>query len=205
MTITVLIPTIPGREDLLRRALDSIRTQTLQPDQVLVELDTGRTGAAATRNRALAKGTGEWVAFLDDDDTLYPHHLERLQAALASDDADLAFPWFDGINCRGVLTTVADSAPVEPFGVAFGPEQREHLLTRANFIPITVMARTSLIRQVGGFTPPPWASPDNPCEDWGCWVKLLNAGARFVHVPEITWTWHGHAGHTSGRALSSHA
>lgn len=201
MNITAVVPTIPGRMPLLNRALDSIAAQTRPVDDLVVEFDLDRTGAAATRNRALQKVNTDWVAFLDDDDTWYPQHIERLVETQEKTGADLVYPWYDGINAVGILTTRRGGVHVDPFGVEFGPEQHEHLLTTANFIPITVLVRTSLLKEVGGFSPPPWASDDNPCEDWGCWVKLLQAGAVFAHCPERTWTWHGHAGHTSGRGL----
>lgn len=200
-TVTAVIPTIPPRRRLLLRALASVKAQTRPADEVLVEVDGAGDGAAATRNRALEKVAGEWVAFLDDDDMWHPWHLEHLLARQAATGADVVYPWFEGMGTdEGVLTTLVDGQHVSPFGVEFGPEQAEHLRTAANFIPICVLARTELLRQVGGFTPPPWASPDNPCEDWGCWVKLVEAGARFAHLPERTWRWVGRAGHTSGRS-----
>ena len=199
-TVAVVIPTIPGREESLQRALRSVTAQTRQPHQIVIEPDPDRTGAAATRNRALDRVTCEWTAFLDDDDTLYPQHLQRLLKTAEATGADLVYPWYDGINATGILTTVRDGRHVEPFDVPFGPEQREHLLSTANFVPITCLVRTALLRQVGGFSPPPWASPDNPCEDWGCWIKLLNAGAVFTHLPSVTWTWRP-SDHTSGRGL----
>lgn len=200
-TVAVIVPTIPGREQVLARALQSIADQTRLADQVVVEPDNDRTGAAATRNRALEEVTCEWTAFLDDDDTWYPQHLERLLATASATDADLVYPWFDGINAAGVLATMWGGEQVTPFRVPFGAEQREQLLTVANFIPVTVLVRTGLLRAVGGFSPPPWQTPDNPCEDWGAWVKLLHAGARFVHLPEVTWTWRSDVPHTSGAAI----
>lgn len=201
-TVAVVIPTIEGREGVLQRALLSVARQTRLPDQVVVETDPDRTGAAATRNRALMRVTCDWTAFLDDDDTLYPQHLERLLATAESTGADLVYPWFDGIN-QGLLAVPVDGQLCDPFGVPFGAEQVEHLLGHANFIPVTVLARTDLLREVGGFASPPWALPEVPCEDWGCWVRLLLAGATFVHLPEVTWTWRSDVAHTSGRGLVS--
>lgn len=200
-TVAAVIPTIVGREQLLLRALKSVNGQTRLPDQIIVEPDPDRTGAAATRNRAIGKVTCDWIAFLDDDDTWHPQHLAALLDTAQDTGADLVYPWYDGINSTGILATVKNGRAVDPYRVPFGDEQRQHLLTTANFIPVTVLVRTALIRQVGGFSPPPWASPDNPCEDWGCWIKLLEAGATFAHCPQVTWTWKGHAGHTSGRGL----
>lgn len=201
-TVAAVVPTIPGREQLLLRALKSVNGQTRQPDQIVVEPDPDRTGAAATRNRAIERVTCDWIAFLDDDDTWHEHHLAALLDTAETSAADLVYPWYDGINSTGILATVKDGRPVDPYRVPFGDEQRQHLLTTANFIPVTVLVRTALIRQVGGFSPPPWASPDNPCEDWGCWIKLLQAGATFVHCPQVTWTWRA-SNHTSGVGLTT--
>jgi glycosyltransferase involved in cell wall biosynthesis len=76
--ITVCIPTIPPRAKMLARALESVAEQTLQPAAIIVEYDHEHTGAAATKNRALAKVTTPLVAFLDDDDHFLPHHLAVL-------------------------------------------------------------------------------------------------------------------------------
>jgi hypothetical protein len=64
--ITVVIATIPIRAKMLRKALASVVLQTFQPAAIVVEYDHEHTGAAATKNRGLAKVTTEWVAFLDD-------------------------------------------------------------------------------------------------------------------------------------------
>jgi len=65
VSITVLIPTIEGREDELDRAMCSAEGQTLKADAIHVDYDWDRVGAAATRNLMLqyiaqvSKTTGE--------------------------------------------------------------------------------------------------------------------------------------------------
>jgi len=76
--ITVIVPTIPTRGELLNRALETVAAQTLQPAGVIVEMDQKREGAATVRNRALDRVSTEFVAFLDDDDELLPNHLKLL-------------------------------------------------------------------------------------------------------------------------------
>src|SRR3954466_11334905 len=66
--VTVCVPTIPGREQLLARALASVDAQTARPRRILVVADTERRGAAWTRNRLLRQVRTSWVAWLDDDD-----------------------------------------------------------------------------------------------------------------------------------------
>lgn len=108
-----IIPTYQ-REALIRRAVESVLTQTTRPIEVIVVddgstdgtlavLDSYRTdvrvvsqpqsGSAAARNRGVGEATAEWVAFLDSDDEWKPDHLDRIATAIAATDgaADLYF------------------------------------------------------------------------------------------------------------------
>ena len=83
MSVTVVIPTIPPRAGLrLDRAVSSAEWQTV-PTAVIVEEDAGRTGSAATRNRALARVRTDWLLCLDDDDELMPNAVQVLTEAQA--------------------------------------------------------------------------------------------------------------------------
>lgn len=180
MRISVVIPTIPGREESLQRAIASAHAQTYPAAAVHVVLDTQRQGAAHTRNKALELVDTEWVAFLDDDDELKPHHLKACARHAALTGADVVYPWFDGDDEIGMYEV--------PFSAS--------LLRRRNFIPVTVLARTELLVEAGGFTPHPDENGD-PCEDWGLWLKLLALGATFSHLPKRTWI--RNSGGTRGR------
>lgn len=187
--VSVVIPSIPPRAKLLHRALDSVLAQRYTADAIVVEVDRDHRGAAQTRNRGLAKVTTEWVAFLDDDDTMGPDHLaDLMEFADDHQGVDLVYPWFTVVN------------GFDPFpqyeGAPFDPSVLEY----ANHIPVTVLARTEVVRAAGGFQP--LGPPTNPCDDWGCWKAMLALGARFAHLPQRTWSWFWHAdfgGNTSGR------
>jgi glycosyltransferase involved in cell wall biosynthesis len=185
VNVTVVIPTIDDHHEQLDRALASVQTQSLPPDEIELEFDRLRTGAAATRNRALERVTTEYVAFLDDDDELKPNHLRACVRFARLTGVDLVYPWFDGEDGIGM------------FGVPFDPV----LLRRRNYIPVTVLVRTELVRKVGGFVDHPDDNGD-PCEDWGLWLALLDAGAVFGHLPQRTWIWHKGAG-TRGRGITT--
>lgn len=210
--ITVVVPTIPGREELLARALASVEAQTLQPAAVIVEVDRERTGAAATRNRALGQVTTEWVAWIDDDDSFMPHHLEVCArkamefAAFTDVLPDLVYPSMQAVGGRDPLACPVNGVLVNPFGVTFGPEQQWHLENVGNFIPITWLGRTEMIRRVGGF-PEPWADPSKGSgrveEDYGLLLRMLAAGARFVHVPSRSWRYYFHDANTGGRGTDT--
>lgn len=173
MNISVVIPTIPARTDQLGRALRSVQAQALPVRDVHVALDAEGRGAAHTRNRGLDLVNTEWVAFLDDDDEFKPNHLRACARHAVLTGADLVYPWWDGPDDIGMYGLPFDAA----------------LLRRRNYIPVTVLARTALVRAAGGFVDHPDENGD-PCEDWGLWLKLLDAGARFSHLPQRTWIWH---------------
>lgn len=197
-TVAVCVPAIPTRRVQLAAALRSVAQQTRLPEQLHVELDTSRSGAAVTRNRAWRRADTSWIAFLDDDDELMPEHLEVLMDH--RDGADLVYSWFELPEAPDPLAVPVDGVLRSPFGVEFGPEQAEYLLTTGNFVPVTVLVRRDLLQDVDGFPIPGterW--PDDHCEDWGCWRDMVAAGAAFRHVPRRTWIWHHHGRNTSGR------
>ena len=182
--VTVVIPTLPSRVALLERALRSVEAQTNRAASVIVEPDLDGSGAAHTRNRALEKVTTPLVAFLDDDDELYPNHLERCVWYADARGADLVYPGYD---------VEGGEDEVRMFGVVFDAQ----LLAERNFIPITVVARTEAVIEAGGFRPHP-DEYGNPCEDWGLWLAMANRGADIAHLAEKTWRWHRHDAQTAG-------
>jgi hypothetical protein len=205
-SVTVCIPTIPPRAQLLGRAVQSVIDQTHEPDHVIIELDDANAGAAPTRNRAWRQATTDYVAFLDDDDEFMPDHLAVSLAFAAALDADLVYAWFELAGWPEAtperpdpLATKCHGQLVHPLGVPFGPEQEAHYRKHA-FIPITTVVRRSMLEQSGGYPTPgtaDWPLPD--CEDWGGHLALLNIGARFVHAPKRTWRCNLDSQSTAGR------
>lgn len=199
--VTVVIPTIYERRELLGRALDSVLNQTLAPTEIIIIDDHLREGAATTRNKALAQVKTRWVAWLDDDDELLPTHIQSLVKGIRRARAQLAYSYAQFVGGRDPLATSVNGHLVSPFGVPFGVEQRRHLRELGNFIPVTWLGETELIRKVGGF-PQPNSFPavaSGDCEDYGLLLRLLDAGAEFVHVPEVTWRYHFHGANLGGR------
>lgn len=186
--IAVAIPSIPPRADRLGRAVRSVLNQTLPPDEIAVAVDTGREGAAATRNRAWQSTTAEWVAFVDDDDELLPKHLEVCWQAAVEHDADFVYPWFEVVD-GGV-----DPFP-DHFGKPWDPAEPRQTT-------ITGLWRRTALEQVGGFPPPGDdvdADGNRIGEDYTAVLRLNDLGGRIVHVAERTWLWSHHEGNTSGR------
>ena len=193
-TVTICIPSIPPRADLLRRALASVATQTAPPQAIAIAHDLDSDGAARTRNRTIEMANTEWVAFLDDDDELYPHHLQRLIAHQAETGADLVYPWMDIVGWD-----THDFNDRDPLGMFAKPFDLAELDVR-NWIPITYLIRRDLAMEVGGF--PELESerwPMDNCEDWGFLRDVRDAGGTIAHLPERTWAWHWNGRNTSGK------
>lgn len=183
--VTVIIPTIPPRQDLLRRAVNSVLAQTRPATALAISVDNDHLGAPANRTRALMMARTEWVCFLDDDDELKPEYIEHLQDFAEREQADLVYGWFDVIN------------GVDPFPSHFGlPWNPDNPLC----VSICVMVKTELAQRVGGFdgmdTHPHGAYGG---EDYWFICKVNNTGAKIAHLPERLFNYHHHGGNTSGR------
>src|SRR5688572_27629749 len=180
--VTAAIAAIPPRVNgLLLEAVNSIHTQTVMlAGGIAVALDVNREGAARTRQRALDSVTTEWVAFLDDDDFWYPHHLETLLKLQRDTDADVLYSWFDGNN---------------PFpmhrGRQFNPAEPHH-------ITMNIMVRTALAQSVGFVLENGPLHQDWMGEDWIFITECAKRGAKFAGTHEVTWHYRTHQQHTSG-------
>lgn len=203
LTVAAAIPTIPGRERLLERALASVDSQRRRPDQIIVERDEKRTGAAATRNRALAKVRTDVVAWLDDDDRWKENHLIACMRVLTlRPEVDLVYPV--PVMVGGPDPTAVTQGGVWriPWGIRFGPEQENHLRHVGSFIPMTHLVRTEAVRKAGGF-PEGRVLPTGRYqgEDERYLIALLDAGAVFEHLNAKTWWWTVNARSTAGRGV----
>lgn len=109
--VSVIVP-IYKVESYIRRCLDSIKAQTFQDYEVIM-IDDGtpdnsariaeeytadprfrlfhqnNSGVGVTRNRGIQLAQGEYLAFVDSDDAVFPDHLEKLYAAASEADADI--------------------------------------------------------------------------------------------------------------------
>lgn len=187
-SITVITPTIPGREQFLAECRASVAAQTVPPAAHLVRLtDPGERTRAGKEdhmveqhNALLAMVETEWLAVLHDDDTYLPHHLETIMPVLG--DADVVY----------TFSTTPEVSRQDVTG--WGQAQLVEALERSNILPACAAIRTEVEREIGG-----WQHVDKPLfSDWSNWLRLAKAGARFVCVPTPTWGYRFHDGQTCG-------
>jgi hypothetical protein len=196
--ITVCIPTIAPRRHLLERALFSVLTSIAHVrttcTYIVVE-DTGKQGAAATRQDALKQARTKWVAFLDDDDEMDFRHLKVLWETALEWQADYVWSRFrigypDGTRMPGPA----------PLGQGTFEQWNDEQPAQTT---VTTFVRRELALDVGGFLQQPLSAEDTidgqrAGEDWLFTLACREAGATFRHAPEVTWTWHHHQSNTSG-------
>lgn len=181
--ITVLIPTIPGRESMLARALESINFQTVEPAITYVishrtpEKMLAVDHLSWQMNQLLESVETPWVMRLADDDWFEPNHIEEicykivethsLGTVYYSYEKDGSIPQYDS-------TTLTRS-------------QLLNKLDMTNWIDGTGTAiSTQSLMTIGGF-----AANSKPFEDWATWYEMAKyMGFRTVCVPKETW----HAG-----------
>jgi glycosyltransferase involved in cell wall biosynthesis len=184
--VSVVMPT-RNRAALMERALSSVVEQTFARWELLVVDDastdataaavsrhcdgdsrihlhelTEQVGGAAARNRGIEAARGEWIAFLDDDDEWLPRKLERQLDVVLDSPSGAGL-----VYCSAWFVTADGSEHVLQSSAAPAGATRRALLHR-NFISTpTVMVRTDVVRQVGGFdeTLP-------RLQDWDLWIRL---------------------------------
>ncbi|WP_281890069.1 glycosyltransferase family 2 protein [Paenibacillus sp. YYML68] len=202
--VSIIIRTYRNPE-YIKQALLSIRNQTYRSFEVIVvedgdnqveymlknefsDLDiiyttTGNNniGRSKSANIGLALATGEYINFLDDDDLLYPDHLEILMSALQ-----------ENIEYK-VAYSLAYEAMIKYRSIernyfrvlyricTFNSKFSILTLIAQNFLPIqSVMFKREIIRELGGIN-----EELDYLEDWHFWLKIA-CKYRFLYVEKIT-------------------
>jgi glycosyltransferase involved in cell wall biosynthesis len=141
----------------------------------LLQLPVNR-GASAARNAGIRIARAPYLAFLDADDVWLADKLRRQVAAI---DAD---PAVTLVSCNSQMTSVKGQ-PLKEGHVNHPPVQGVDAwktLLVYNFLPTpTVLTRTALVRELGGFDEALAVG-----EDLDLWIKLAIRGKVAV-LPDI--------------------
>lgn len=183
--ISVVVPT-HNRRDLLQRAVESAQAQTYADIEIIVvsdgstdgtkeavevvaaddsrirfiELSPARGGNAA-RNAGIEAATGDYVAFLDDDDKWLPEKLEK-QMKVMQADPTLGLV-YTGVRILYVNEGVAYNSKARDAG-----DMRQKILLE-NYIGTTstVLVKKDLLREAGMFDVELKA-----LQDYDLWIRI---------------------------------
>jgi len=143
------------------------------PDRITLVYQT-RSGPFAARNAALAHARGNFIAFLDADDTWHPDALRLLHDALQAAPADLAYCGWQDFG-----DATADPAP--KLLPEFDAHQAaSHLFENEPWPIHSVLVRRQFIDDLRGFSE---RAPT--AMDVDLWLRLLARQPQLVRVPEV--------------------
>jgi glycosyltransferase involved in cell wall biosynthesis len=209
--VTVIIPAF-NCSKTIRRAIESIRSQSLTPKQVIVINDASvdntsivlntlqnenlpfdllvlsnfeNLGPGFSRNLGWDLATTEWIAFLDADDAWHPRKLE-LQLKTISEN-----PTLDLICTKSHFMKPSSSLPVLQNKSKVITISMNKMLFR-NIVPTrSVLMRRKITERFR----------DGLSEDYGLWLECLHSGLRFAKI-QLPLTFHFRAEFGTG-GLSS--
>jgi len=196
---SIIVRTL-NRPELLRTALSSLSNQTSSHFEVVVVNDGGQDvsslladfekyfpityvhhptskGRTPALNAGLDRSRGQWIAFLDDDDILYPWHLDALFQS-AQERPEKSFFYSD---CNlSVLRSRQDRYPEKTMGMQPWDYDPKKLLVR-NYLPMhTWLIARHCFEKVGQFL-----ETQMMLEDYEFLVRLSKA-FDFHHVRRCT-------------------
>ena len=188
--ISVITPTWQRHDLLLDRCIPSVAAQDYPavqhvivsdgPDNVLAgKIVAGSCGAVVwdalpahdpaarwghwARLRGLELATGEYIAYLDDDNAFRPGHLAKLAAALDADPS-AGFAYSQIMMHNGGSSYVVGVPPP-----AYGQIDTSAIMHRRGLLDTAT-----------------WRDEGQVTIDWDIVERWLHAGAGWAHVPEVT-------------------
>jgi glycosyltransferase involved in cell wall biosynthesis len=196
--VSVIIPSYKTA-DLIAACLDSVFAQTYSayeavvvndgsPDTPMLEralqpyidrivyIKQENKRAAGARNNAIRQARGEFVAFLDSDDTWMPEHLSTQMQMFADDPAiDLVYSNAVLAGEPGHEVEFTKRCPSN------GPATFDALIEERCQIPIsTVVARKRTLIDAGLFD-----EKLARCDDYDMWVRSAFSGAKIQYSSKV--------------------
>jgi glycosyltransferase involved in cell wall biosynthesis len=198
--VSLVTPVYETPEPILRACIDSVLAQSYENWELCLADDGSKAphlagllaeytakdarirvtrlpangGIAQATNAAIALAKGEFVAFMDHDDTLAPNALAEMVLRLNREpDLDLLYSDEDRFDNAG-----------RRFNPFFKPDWSPDLLRSVNYICHFVVIRRSLLEQVGGLRDGYQGS-----QDYEFLLRVSEKTQRIGHVPGILYHW----------------
>lgn len=196
--VSIVIPSY-NTADLIAACLDSVFAQTFQDFEAIVVNDGSpdtpelekvlqpyldrivyikqvNKRAAGARNTAIAKARGEFLAFLDSDDTWLPNHLESQMKQFEADPA-LGLVYANAVLVGDATRRIEFMEKCPSAGEA----AFEALVVERCQIPVsTVVARKAAIVKAGGFD-----ESLVRCDDYDMWLRTALYGGKLGYNRQV--------------------
>jgi len=91
MKLSLLVCTIPSRAHLLQRLLDRLKPQLTEDVELLIDLDDGDVSIGVKRQRLLERASGDYIAYIDDDDLVHERYVPLILEALKTNPDCVGF------------------------------------------------------------------------------------------------------------------
>ena len=201
--IVSIVVRTKDRPGMLKRALQSIASQTYGPIEVVLVNDGGcdldieeiknilgdvslhyirleeNIGRARAGNAGMERATGEYIGFLDDDDEFYPEHVETLVSFLEQSEYKVAYT--DSLMVYKGYDPQTYQIKEEKSELVFSEDYDYDKLVFENYIPFMCLmfGKEVLINSRG-------LHPD--FELYEDWDLLIRIGEKypFHHIKKIT-------------------
>lgn len=174
--VLVQASTDPERAEAIRQA--ARRSQQIK----LVEVSENK-GIAGNTNIGITAATGEFIAFLDHDDTLAHFALNEVVRVLQNQpDIDWFYSDEDKLSDDGKQRL--------PF--LFKPDWSPELLMGVNYVTHFTVVRTTLVRKVKGIR-----LGYDGVQDFDFALRLLDHQPKIKHIPKVLYHWRYAEGSTA--------
>ncbi len=205
--VSVIIPTY-NRSGFLKQAVESVLNQTYKnlellivddgsPDdtRTIIEqyaaqdtrvryLEQKNSGVSVARNRGISDSNGEYLLFLDDDDMLLPHAVQKMHSYIKRQPADLKLVYGDAFlyhqnENRNVLTDLPS--------VGDKPGLYYQFLKGNPILSVFVLVEKKAVLEAGMF------DPRFICgQDFDLWMKIiLSHRIAKLRIPVAFYRVHG--------------
>ncbi len=139
-------------------------------------------GISRNSNAALDLASGEFVIFLDHDDSLAPFALFEVVCLLnRNPEADFIYSDHDHLE--------HGNRRAHPL---FKPDWSPEIMFSANYITHLTVVKRSLVDAVGRFDP-----EMDGAQDWDLFLKIAERTSRISHIPKVLYHWRVHPGSTA--------
>jgi glycosyltransferase involved in cell wall biosynthesis len=140
--------------------------------QDIVFLTNVGKGPGSARNTGIIRAKGEYIVFLDSDDLISPNFIKSAYDFLCTQPENCGFVYGDTI----VFGAVVSWRPT--------PEFSKERMQIANYVPVTCLYRSSVIKKSSGM------SSELPAmEDWDFLLSLLDMGFIGAKIPTEKNAW----------------